>query len=160
VVRIDGQDHAVSVAGAAVTVDGTAIDGTVAWTPGARVATVAGHDPLTVAVTRRRDGFALAARGASHDVRVLPAHVAPYAAHLIEKVPPDLSKFLIAPMPGLLVRLDVAKGDRVEAGQALAVVEAMKMENILRAEKSGTVAAVQAQAGDSLAVDQVILELE
>jgi len=160
VVRIDGQDHAVSLASGAVTVDGTVIDGVVDWTPGARIATVSGRDPLTVAVTRRRDGFALAARGKSHDVRVLPAHIAPYAAHLIEKVPPDLSRFVIAPMPGLLVRLDVAKGDRVEAGQALAVVEAMKMENILRAEKAGTVAAVQAQAGDSLTVDQVILELE
>ncbi len=160
VVRIDGQDHAVSLASGAVTVDGTVIDGVVDWTPGARIATVSGRDPLTVAVTRRRDGFALAARGKSHDVRVLPAHIAPYAAHLIEKVPPDLSRFVIAPMPGLLVRLDVAKGDRVEAGQALAVVEAMKMENILRAEKGGTVAAVQAQAGDSLTVDQVILELE
>ncbi len=160
VVRIDGQDHAVSLASGAVTVDGTVIDGVVDWTPGTRIATVSGRDPLTVAVTRRRDGFALAARGKSHDVRVLPAHIAPYAAHLIEKVPPDLSRFVIAPMPGLLVRLDVAKGDRVEAGQALAVVEAMKMENILRAEKAGTVAAVQAQAGDSLTVDQVILELE
>ncbi len=160
VVRIDGQDHAVSLASGAVTVDGTVIDGVVDWTPGARIATVSGRDPLTVAVTRRRDGFALAARGKSHDVRVLPAHIAPYAAHLIEKVPPDLSRFVIAPMPGLLVRLDVAKGERVEAGQALAVVEAMKMENILRAEKAGTVAAVQAQAGDSLTVDQVILELE
>ncbi len=160
VVRIDGQDHAVSLASGAVTVDGTVIDGVVDWTPAARIATVSGRDPLTVAVTRRRDGFALAARGKSHDVRVLPAHIAPYAAHLIEKVPPDLSRFVIAPMPGLLVRLDVAKGDRVEAGQALAVVEAMKMENILRAEKAGTVAAVQAQAGDSLTVDQVILELE
>ncbi len=160
VVRIDGQDHAVSLASGAVTVDGTVIDGVVDWTPGTRIATVSGRDPFTVAVTRRRDGFALAARGKSHDVRVLPAHIAPYAAHLIEKVPPDLSRFVIAPMPGLLVRLDVAKGDRVEAGQALAVVEAMKMENILRAEKAGTVAAVQAQAGDSLTVDQVILELE
>jgi propionyl-CoA carboxylase alpha chain len=63
-------------------------------------------------------------------------------------------------MPGLLVRLDVAAGERVEAGQPLAVVEAMKMENILRAGKSGVVKTVEAQAGDSLAVDQVILELE
>ena len=91
---------------------------------------------------------------------MLPARVAPYAQHLLEKVPPDLSRFLIAPMPGLLVRLDVAVGDRVETGQPLAVVEAMKMENILRAEKSATVKTVNAVAGDSLAVDQVILELE
>jgi propionyl-CoA carboxylase alpha chain len=90
----------------------------------------------------------------------LPAHVAPYAEHLIEKIPPDLSKFLIAPMPGLLVRLDVKEGDAVQPGQPLAVVEAMKMENILRAEKAATVKSLAAKAGDSLAVDQVILELE
>ncbi len=71
-------------------------------------------------------------------------------------MPPDLSKFLIAPMPGLLVRLDVAEGDKVEAGQPLAVVEAMKMENILRAAKSGTVKSISATTGDSLAVDAVI----
>ena len=80
--------------------------------------------------------------------------------HMIEKVPPDLSRFLVSPMPGLLVRLDVAAGDRVEAGQPLAVVEAMKMENILRAEKAATIRSVAAATGDSLAVDQVILELE
>jgi len=90
---------------------------------------------------------------------VLPAHAAPYARHLIEKVPPDLSRFLLCPMPGLLMRLDVAEGDRVEIGQPLAVVEAMKMENILRAEEAGVVKAVSAQPGDSLAVDAVILEI-
>ena len=101
-----------------------------------------------------------ATRGATHVARVLPAHVAAYAQHLIEKVPPDLSRFLLAPMPGLLVRLDVGAGDKVEAGQPLAVVEAMKMENILRAGKSGRVKTVEAKPGESLAVDQVILELE
>ena len=75
-------------------------------------------------------------------------------------MPPDLSRFLLAPMPGLLVRLDVAAGDKVEAGQALAVVEAMKMENILRSQKTGRVKSVEAKAGESLAVDQVIVELE
>ena len=79
---------------------------------------------------------------------------------MIEKVPPDLSKFLICPMPGLLTRLDVAEGNHVEAGQPLAVVEAMKMENILRAGKAGRVRAVAAKPGDSLAVDAVILEFE
>ncbi|MEG8038094.1 acetyl/propionyl/methylcrotonyl-CoA carboxylase subunit alpha [Sphingomonas sp. LR60] len=160
IARVDGHDHAVTIRDGRVTVDGTPLDAAIDYTPGAPTAQVDGDDPLSVAITKGRDGFTLTARGARHKVRVLPAHVAPYAAHLIEKVPPDLSKFLIAPMPGLLVRLDVAAGDRVEAGQALAVVEAMKMENILRAEKSGIVAAVKAQAGDSLAVDQVILELE
>ena len=79
---------------------------------------------------------------------------------MIEKVPPDLSRFLICPMPGLLVSLNVQEGDKVEAGQPLAVVEAMKMENILRAEKSATVKKVNAKAGESLAVDAIILELE
>ena len=79
---------------------------------------------------------------------------------MIEKIAPDLSRFLICPMPGLLTTLHVTAGDAVEAGQPLAVVEAMKMENILRAEKSGTVKIVNAKAGDSLAVDAVILEME
>src|SRR3546814_2879229 len=89
-------------------------------------------------------------RGRIHDVRVLPWHIAPLTQHMIEKIPPDLSKFLICPMPGLLVTLHVGEGDKVEAGQPLATVEAMKMENILRAEKSGTVKAVNAAQGDSL----------
>ena len=93
-------------------------------------------------------------------VDILPKHVALLSRFMLEKVPPDLSRFLICPMPGLLTRLDVAEGEKVEAGQPLAVVEAMKMENILRAEKAGTVAKVNAQQGASLAVDEVILELE
>jgi propionyl-CoA carboxylase alpha chain len=79
---------------------------------------------------------------------------------MIEKVPPDLSRYLLCPMPGLLTALHVGAGDKVEAGQMLAVVEAMKMENILRAEKAGVVAKVDAKPGDSLAVDAVILEFE
>ena len=157
VVRIGKRDHAVGVSGARITVDGTPLADAIAYTPGERTAQVGA---LTVKVAPARAGFTLNARGASHKVRVLPARVAPYARHLLEKVPPDLSKFLIAPMPGLLVRLDVKEGDKVEAGQALAVVEAMKMENILRAEKSATVKTLNAAAGESLAVDQVILELE
>ncbi|TPG13489.1 acetyl/propionyl/methylcrotonyl-CoA carboxylase subunit alpha [Sphingomonas koreensis] len=117
-------------------------------------------DILTVRIARVRSGFRLATRGASHVARVLPARLARYTAHMIEKIPPDLSKFLLCPMPGLLVRLDVSEGDTVEPGQPLAVVEAMKMENILRAEKPGTVKSVNAAPGDSLAVDEVILELE
>ena len=71
-----------------------------------------------------------------------------------------MSKFLLSPMPGLLVRLSVEEGQSVKAGQELAVVEAMKMENVLRAVQDGTVAAVHAGAGDSLAVDQKIVEFE
>jgi propionyl-CoA carboxylase alpha chain len=132
-----------------------------AYTPGDRTVEVeAGDDALAVRIARLPTGFRLTTRGRAHVARVLPARVAPYAEHLIEKVPPDLSRFLLAPMPGLLVRLDVGVGDKVEAGQPLAVVEAMKMENILRAGKTGRVKSLEAKPGDSLAVDAVILELE
>jgi propionyl-CoA carboxylase alpha chain len=107
-----------------------------------------------------RMGFKLTTRGAIHHVRVLPGRFAGLTKHMIDKIPPDLSRFLICPMPGLLVALNVKEGDHVEAGQPLAVVEAMKMENILRAEKSATVKTISAKQGDSLAVDAVILELE
>ena len=160
-VRIDGHDHDVTVSTDGITVDGADLAIAMDYTPGDRSVTAELDDQdLTVRIARTRGGFRLTTRGASHVARVLPAHVAPYAQHLIEKIPPDLSKFLIAPMPGLLVRLDVGVGDQVQPGQPLAVVEAMKMENILRAEKAATVKSVEARAGDSLAVDQVILELE
>ena len=91
---------------------------------------------------------------------MLPPHVAALSKHMIEKAPPDLSRFLLCPMPGLLTRLNVIAGEKVEAGQPLAVVEAMKMENILRAEKAATVKTVLAEPGESLAVDAHILEFE
>jgi len=75
-----------------------------------------------------------------------------------EKAPADLSKYLLCPMPGLVKAVNVAEGAEVKAGDALAVVEAMKMENILRAERDGKVKKVNATAGDSLAVDAVIME--
>ena len=160
-VRIGTRDHQVLLAPDTLVIDGEEADLALEYTPGDRLvhAEMDGA-ALTVRLQRTRAGFRLTTRGASHLARVLPARIAPYARHLIEKVPPDLSRFLIAPMPGLLVRLDVAAGDAVEAGQPLAVVEAMKMENILRAEKAGRVKSLEAAAGDSLAVDQVILELE
>ena len=79
---------------------------------------------------------------------------------MIEKEPPDLSKFLLSPMPGLLVRLKIAAGDEIKAGEELAVVEAMKMENSLRATNDVVVAKVLAEEGESLVVDQPILEFE
>ncbi|WP_265587792.1 acetyl-CoA carboxylase biotin carboxylase subunit [Sphingomicrobium arenosum] len=105
-------------------------------------------------------GFEMVTRGARHHARVLPRHVADLLPHMPEKVAPDLSRFLMAPMPGLLTKLHVGEGDKVEAGQPLAVVEAMKMENILRAEKAGTVKAVPVPEGASLQVDEVIVEFE
>ena len=131
------------------------------YAPGDKlVVAEAGDEVLGVKIETTRKGFRMTTRGAIHQVEVLPSSIAHLAAHMIEKIPPDLSKFLICPMPGLLVSLNVAEGDEVVAGQPLAVIEAMKMENILRAEKSGTVSKVNAKAGDSLAVDAIILELE
>ncbi len=160
-VRLDGVDHAVSIELDAVTVDGQTLDLDLEYTPGDRIIdAVVNGEPLSVRIAPVRTGFRLTCRGASHVARVLPAHVAPYAEHMIEKTPPDLSRFLICPMPGLLVALNVKEGDTVEIGQPLAVIEAMKMENILRAQKAGVVKSVNAAAGDSLPVDSIILELE
>ncbi|HEU0098531.1 MAG TPA: acetyl/propionyl/methylcrotonyl-CoA carboxylase subunit alpha [Allosphingosinicella sp.] len=131
------------------------------WEPGQRLfkGMIDGRSRI-VQVARRGRQWRLTTRGASHLVEVLPAHVAELSRFMIEKVPPDLSKYLLCPMPGLLTALNVGEGDKVEAGQPLAVVEAMKMENILRAEKAGVVKTVSAKPGASLAVDAVILEFE
>ncbi len=160
-VKIGDDIHEVELSEDGIMVDGKEVDLSAEYTPGDRLIEAAiGEDPLTVKISKTVTGFVLNTRGASHDVRVLPKGVAVHAAHMIEKEPPDLSKFLLCPMPGLLVALHVQEGDKVEEGQPLAVVEAMKMENILRAEKNGVVKSVEAEQGDSLAVDAVILELE
>ncbi len=96
--------------------------------------------------------------GAQLDALVLPQKVATYQRLMPKKSPPDLSKFLLSPMPGLLVQVAVTAGQTVQAGERLAVIEAMKMENILVATQDGVVSKVQASKGDSLAVDQVIIE--
>ncbi|WP_305097429.1 acetyl-CoA carboxylase biotin carboxylase subunit [Croceibacterium aestuarii] len=160
-VEMDGERFAVTLDEGHAMVDGHRVEGTCDWQPGDATATASGNG-TALGLIVRRDGvrWAITTRGATHLALVLPASVAPLAKHMIEKVPPDLSKFLLCPMPGLLVSLHVAEGDDVEPGQPLATVEAMKMENILRAEKAGTVAELRAAEGDSLAVDQVILELE
>ncbi|MCL6741964.1 acetyl/propionyl/methylcrotonyl-CoA carboxylase subunit alpha [Sphingomonas sp. RB56-2] len=166
VVRIGKQDFTVAIApydggNLAIVDGGEAIDVVGDWQPGDKllVADLDGRSRI-VQVAKRGRGWTLTTRGAAHRVVVVPRHIAALAGHMIEKVPPDMSRFLLAPMPGLLTRLEVQAGDKVEAGQPVAVVEAMKMENILRAEKSATVKATAAKAGDSLAVDQVIVEFE
>ena len=166
VVRMDGRDHAIRFDGfegglLAYVDEGEGRELIGRWQPGQPLfkGTIDGRSRI-VQVARSGRQWRLTTRGASHLADVLPEHVALLSRHMIEKVPPDLSKYLICPMPGLLTALHVGAGDRVEAGQPLAVVEAMKMENILRAEKAGKVKAVNAKPGDSLAVDAVILEFE
>jgi propionyl-CoA carboxylase alpha chain len=160
-VKIGDASHNIEMVDGEITIDGEPFDLAMEYDPGDRlIEAEIGKEELAVKILRTRMGFKLTTRGASHFARVLPGHVAHLAGHMIEKIPPDLSKFLICPMPGLLTALHVGVGDSVEAGQPLAVVEAMKMENILRAEKSGTVKSINAAQGESLAVDAVILTLE
>ncbi|WP_239805792.1 acetyl-CoA carboxylase biotin carboxylase subunit [Croceicoccus hydrothermalis] len=167
-VWIEDEVMTVELSGDRIKVDDTLIDLSMEYAPGQRSVQATfdsdedgeGGETITVQVKPKPAGFRLITRGASHDLRVLPTRVAKHQSHMIEKIPPDMSKYLVCPMPGLLVSLHVGEGDKVEAGQPLATVEAMKMENILRAEKSGTVKSVEAAEGDSLAVDAIILELE
>ncbi len=133
------------------------------WQPGDRQRhRQRGPDDAELGLLVRRDGahWRITTRGRSTSRPALPARLATHAAHMMEKVPPDTSKLLLCPMPGLLVKLHVGAGEAVEAGQPLATVEAMKMENILRAEKSGKIAKINATQGETLVVDAVILELE
>ncbi|MEL7460655.1 MAG: acetyl/propionyl/methylcrotonyl-CoA carboxylase subunit alpha [Pseudomonadota bacterium] len=141
--------------------DGTELDVEGDWTPGDTLATMlVGDAPLTLKVDKITSGLRLRTRGAALDVYIRTPRQAELARLMPEKVAPDMSKYLLCPMPGLVVKIDVAEGDEVQEGQALATVEAMKMENILRAEKKGVVKSIKAEAGASLAVDDVIMEFE
>jgi len=114
----------------------------------------------TFKVNRITSGFRLRYRGADLKMKVVPARTADLMALMPEKLPPDTSKFLLCPMPGLVVSLHAEAGDAVEEGQTLAIVEAMKMENVLRAEKKARVKKITAGVGSVLAVDEVIMEFE
>jgi propionyl-CoA carboxylase alpha subunit len=116
--------------------------------------------PISVQIDRRGIGYKLSYAGAEIALQVFSPRAAELALLMPIKPPPDLSRFLLSPMPGLLVSVSVAVGQEVKFGQELAVVEAMKMENLLRAERDGRVAKLHAQAGDSLAVDQALIEFE
>ena len=166
VVSLQGQSFSVSIdadkAGSTVTFpDGDALRVESDWTPGDTLArlTVDGT-PLVLKVGKVPMGFRLRVRGADLKVLVQSPRQAELNALMPEKLPPDTSRFLLCPMPGLVVKINVAEGDEVQEGQALATVEAMKMENILRAEKKAVVKKVNAAAGASLKVDDVIMEFE
>ena len=166
VVSLQGAKFALTVAadanGSTVTFeDGASLRVEGNWTPGMMLAdmTVDGA-PLVMKVGKITGGFRIRNRGADLKVHVRSPRQAELALHMIEKLPPDTSKMLLCPMPGLIVKVDVEVGQEVQDGQALCTVEAMKMENILRAERKGVVSKINAAAGDSLAVDDIIMEFE
>jgi propionyl-CoA carboxylase alpha chain len=166
VVRLQAQEYPLTIAadheGSTLSfADGAVMRVTSDWTPGDQLArlTVDGA-PLVLKVGKIPGGFRIRTRGADLKVHVRTPRQAELARLMREKLPPDTSKFLLCPMPGLIVRIDVEVGQEVQEGQTLCTVEAMKMENILRAERRGVVAAITCGPGDSLAVDQIIMEFE
>jgi len=113
-----------------------------------------------VKVTPVIGGYLLRLRGVEQVVKVMNSRIAELSDLMPDKLPTDTSKFLLCPMPGLVVSIMVSEGDIIEEGQSLAMVEAMKMENVLRAEKPGKVSKISVAEGDSLAVDEIIMEFE
>ena len=129
------------------------------WLPGKKLANMtAGDKNLVIKINKITGGFRMRTRGADLKVLVRTPRQAELSKHMQEKLPPDTSKMLLCPMPGLIVKIDVEIGQEVQEGQPLCTVEAMKMENILRAERKGVVAKINSSVGDSLAVDDIILE--
>ena len=150
-----------SATGYDVTIAGKTYEITTQWTPGQIIyrATVNGK-----IISAQVERIGLYYRVQHDGVRVDSLVLTPTGAEMQKlmpfKEPPDMSKFLLSPMPGLLVDVAVAVGQKVEAGQRLAAIEAMKMENVLLATQDGVVAEVLAKQGESLAVDQPILRFE
>jgi propionyl-CoA carboxylase alpha chain len=165
VVNIAGQSLPASIRadrdGSTVTLAGADYRVTSDWNPGQPLARLDVNGARVVMkVGRVPGGYRLRLRGADLKVQVFSPRQAELAKLMPEKLPPDTSKYLLCPMPGMVVSIAVSEGDEVFEGQALATVEAMKMENILRAERKGKVAKIKATAGASLAVDEIIMEFE
>jgi propionyl-CoA carboxylase alpha chain len=163
VVQIGDQDFPVQInadtTGATVTLGDQDFRVESDWVPGGTLAQLTVNaTPLTLKVGKIAGGFRIRNRGADLKVFVRSPRAAELSKHMLEKIPADTSKLLLCPMPGLIVGVDVQVGDEVQEGQTLCTVEAMKMENILRAERKGVVSKINASSGDSLAVDAVIME--
>ena len=162
-VLLNRQPMAVRVTGAgpafAVEAEGRTIGLETAWSPGEPLmhARIDGQ-AVVVQIDATASGWRMINEGGQADALVLTPRQAELYALMPVKAAPDTSKFLLSPMPGLLASLAVSEGQEVKAGEALAVVEAMKMENVLRAVRDGTVKTLHAKAGDSLRVDQKIIE--
>jgi len=131
------------------------------WRPGqALVHAAVDNDPFNFQARTCAEGFTVWHRGVKYKVATRSPRAAELAKLMPVKIPPDTSNLLLCPMPGVIVSVLVNEGDEVQDGQALAVVEAMKMENTLRAEKKSVVKKINAAPGDNLAVDEVIMEFE
>jgi len=131
------------------------------WQPGDKIARISVDDiVLDFKVCVTTGGVRLEHKGLRTTVGVLPRHLSPLVELMPEKATEDLSRYLLCPMPGLVVQLHVGVGDSVEPGQPLGVVEAMKMENVLLSEKKGTVIGVPVSVGDSLQVDDIMMEFK
>jgi len=140
-------------------IDGEPYAATTDWRPGQPTMHLRENDAsYAFQVSRLSGGYRLGQGGTQTSVTVRSPVAAQLAAMMPKKAPPDTSKMLLCPMPGLIVSVNVSEGQDVKAGEALAVVEAMKMENVLLAERDGTVKKINAKKGDSLALDDVILE--
>lgn len=131
------------------------------WKPGSNLVEgqINGED-FAVKITETTEGYFVRLRGVGQRVLVCRPAIAEMHKRLPEKEKPDLSKMVISPMPGLVVSVDVEAGQEVQEGEAVCIVEAMKMQNIIRADSTGTVKAVNVAAGDSVAADEIMVELE
>jgi propionyl-CoA carboxylase alpha chain len=163
VVMLGKDRHEVTVedidGGFAVVIGGQAWPIVSDWAPGQPVWTgKVGSEAIAVQVRTILNGVALSHAGASAEVKVYTKREAELAALMPERLEADTGKQLLCPMPGLVKAISVAQGQEVKAGEPLCIVEAMKMENVLRAERDGTISKIHAKEGDSLAVDAVILE--
>jgi len=165
VVVMNDEQHAISVVpmegGHDVIYDGKTYAVRSNWEFGQHLftGTINGEE-VFVQVERNNQVYRLSRGGSQSDVIVLNPRAAELHKLMPHKEPPDMSGHLIAPMPGLLVSVAVQEGDEVKAGDELAVLEAMKMENALRAERNGVVAKINFEQGASVEVDEIIMELE
>tara|TARA_B100001063_G_C16772076_1_gene562342 strand:- start:126 stop:2126 length:2001 start_codon:yes stop_codon:yes gene_type:complete len=166
VVVLAGLDFEINLIGDKTGSNATFSDGTTLrvesdWTPGDTIAEFKiNEELLSFKVDKIPSGFRFRCFGADLNVLVRNKRQYELSRYMKEKIAPDMSKFLLCPMPGMLVSMNVTVGEDVEQGQSLCVVEAMKMENVLRAEKKGKIKKINANQGNSLSVDEVIIEFE
>ena len=165
-VSLAGRDLAVCDAHLAagslhLAIDGKVLEAVTDWFPG-RPLMILKHDghETVFQITRHAGGYRLTQGGRDLLVSVRSPRAAKLAAMMLEKSLPDTSRLLLCPMPGLITALSVSVGQEIKAGDPLAVVEAMKMENVLYAERDGTIAKILAKKGDNLARDDVIMEFQ